>query len=286
MLHPDLTVICEERVLDAILLWGLLADELCGWEEVDTLFKSSRSELLFGDRLESVKVLLPFVRFPLMSAAILEKLSKSNLSNQIPAFGQLVMEAINYKDSGIALPGDNQNVRFQHRRSSFKELQYICDGDNNGVIYFAGTSYGIHQWVNPVLSKKITMTASSPSSRFTDPKALVSRTYQATSFAGPRVEDGKRCSWWMVDIGQDHQDRSLPPSNSFASTLYKGFHTYEDSAFDLIYVKAQPSPRPEAYVQVVHFEAGWVNCIHKIMGYSGGVETRCLVNVEEKRQGS
>ncbi|KAF9603927.1 hypothetical protein IFM89_039147 [Coptis chinensis] len=68
-----------------------------------------------------------------------------------------------------------------------------------------GTSYGIHQWVNPVLSKKITMTASSPSSRFTDPKALVSRTYQATSFAGPRVEDGKRCSWWMVDIGQDHQ---------------------------------------------------------------------------------
>lgn len=44
-------------------------------------------------------------------------------------------------------------MRFQHRRSSFKELQYICDGDKNGVIYYAGTSYGEHQWVNPVLAK-------------------------------------------------------------------------------------------------------------------------------------
>lgn len=43
--------------------------------------------------------------------------------------------------------------RFQHRKSSFKELLYICDGDSNGVLYFAGTSYGKHQWVNPVLSK-------------------------------------------------------------------------------------------------------------------------------------
>lgn len=99
--------------------------------------------------------------------------------------------------------------KFQHRRSSFKELQYICDGDSNGVLHFAGTSYGEHQWVNPVLSKvklvtcsfcldlvplwdktlicrlpcnymfqKITITASSPLSRFTDPKVLVSRSYQ------------------------------------------------------------------------------------------------------------
>lgn len=45
------------------------------------------------------------------------------------------------------------SVRFQHRQSSFKELQYICDGDSNGVIYYAGTSYGEHQWVNPVLAK-------------------------------------------------------------------------------------------------------------------------------------
>ena len=45
------------------------------------------------------------------------------------------------------------SARFQHRRSSFKELQYICDGDSNGVLHFAGTSYGEHQWVNPILAK-------------------------------------------------------------------------------------------------------------------------------------
>lgn len=45
------------------------------------------------------------------------------------------------------------SVKFQHRRSSYKELQYICDGDSNGILYFAGTSYGEHPWVNPVLSK-------------------------------------------------------------------------------------------------------------------------------------
>lgn len=28
---------------------------------------------------------------------------------------------------------------------------------------------------------------------------------QGTSFAGPRVEDGKNCSWWMVDVGEDQQ---------------------------------------------------------------------------------
>lgn len=45
------------------------------------------------------------------------------------------------------------SARFQHRRSSYRELQYICDGDDHGVLYFAGTSYGEHQWVNPLLAE-------------------------------------------------------------------------------------------------------------------------------------
>lgn len=120
------------------------------------------------------------------------------------------------------------------------------------MLYFAGTSYGEHQWVNPVLSKvsltnclhshlrfctrihyrtfqKVTISASSPLSRFTDPKVLVSRSYQVctkinisiyvpvsclgsgvdirqgTSFAGPRMEDGRNSTWWMVDLGPGHQ---------------------------------------------------------------------------------
>ncbi|KAI8020162.1 BTB/POZ domain-containing protein [Camellia lanceoleosa] len=64
------------------------------------------------------------------------------------------------------------SARFQHRRSSFKELQYICDGDSNGVLYFIGTSFGEHQCVNPVLAKRICVSASSPISRHTDPKLM------------------------------------------------------------------------------------------------------------------
>lgn len=203
--HPDLTVTSEERVLNAILLWCLQSKELYGWEIVDGLMMHSTPQLLFGERLRSVDILLLSVRFPLLPLALLKKLERSSLGRQIPIFGHLVKEAIDYIESGFARPKDDQNVRFQHRRTSFKELQYICDGDSNGVLYFAGTSYGEHQWVNPVLAKRITITSSSPTSRYTDPKALVSRTYQGTLFAGPRMEDGRKCTWWMVDIGQDHQ---------------------------------------------------------------------------------
>ncbi|PKA46206.1 BTB/POZ domain-containing protein [Apostasia shenzhenica] len=179
--HDDMTVTSEERVLDAILMWCMQASEICGWTVVDELLNSSTLEQLFGDRILSLDKFLPLVRFPLMPHHLLQKVFPSRILNS------------------------NFSVRFQYRRSSFRELQYICDGDNNGVIYYAGTSYGEHQWVNPFLAKKITITASSPACRYTDPKALVSRAYQATSFAGPRVEGGRTCTWWMVDIGQDHQ---------------------------------------------------------------------------------
>ncbi|GAB4828429.1 hypothetical protein Ancab_040043 [Ancistrocladus abbreviatus] len=203
--HPDLTVTSEERVLSAILLWGMQAKDLCGWETVDQLLEYSTSEVLFGQRLEYLSCLLPFVRFPLMPCELLEKLEKTNLMKSIPVFASLVKEATDNLEFGVASAEINQNPRFLHRKSSYRELQYICDGDNNGVLYFTGTSYGEHQWVNPVLAKRINITASSPISRFTDPKVLASRTYQGTSFTGPRIEDGKNCSWWMVDIGKDHQ---------------------------------------------------------------------------------
>ncbi|XP_057974408.1 BTB/POZ domain-containing protein At2g30600 isoform X2 [Malania oleifera] len=201
--HPDLTVTSEERVLNAILCWCMQAKELYGWEVVDELLEFSKPELLFGERLGSVNDLLPFVRFPLMPYPLLKKLEKTNLSRIICTFDHLVKESINHIEFGLSRVENDQ--KFQHRRSSYKELQYICDGDSNGVLYFSGTSYGKHQWVNPVLAKRITISASSPISRHTDPKALVSRTYQGTFFAGPRLEDGKKCAWWMVDIGQDHQ---------------------------------------------------------------------------------
>jgi hypothetical protein len=47
---------------------------------------------------------------------------------------------------------------------------YVFDGDRNGVVHFIGTEYGSKQWVNPVASKALDIKASSPPSRYTDPK--------------------------------------------------------------------------------------------------------------------
>ncbi|XP_058737304.1 BTB/POZ domain-containing protein At2g30600-like isoform X2 [Vicia villosa] len=111
------------------------------------------------------------------------------------------------------------------RHDELGQVQYICDGDDHGVtrssnIFVMGMTMEFVGILLPVLAfelfihlknrnlwqpKKITITSSSPHSRYTDPKVLVSRTYQGTCFAGPRLENGHNCSWWMVDLGQDHQ---------------------------------------------------------------------------------
>jgi len=203
--HGDMTVTSEERVLDVILTWCMGACETFHWTSVDELLRSSTPEQLFGERLSGINTLLPLVRFPLMQLSILKRMERSTLANDIQAFRQLVAEAIEFSHAGQLMLTSYECERFQHRRSSYKELQYISDGDNNGVIYYAGTSFGKHQWMNPVLTKNITVVASSPNSRHTDPKALVSKNYQGTCFAGPCIENGKKLSWWMVDIGQDYQ---------------------------------------------------------------------------------
>ncbi|EPS65824.1 hypothetical protein M569_08953, partial [Genlisea aurea] len=202
--HPDLTVTSEERVLCAVLLWSCQSEEVFGWQRVNNMLRNSAPELIFGYRLEALYEFLELVRFPLLPLLLLQKLEGSKLCKLIPTFKHLVKEAIHFIESR-SMAGVKDTNKFRHRKSSFKELQFICDGDNNGVLYFAGTSYGQHQWVNPVLSKKVFITGSSPVSRFTDPKVLVSRSYQGTSFAGPRMENGKNTAWWMVDIGDDHQ---------------------------------------------------------------------------------
>lgn len=77
-----MTVTSEDKVLDAILLWCMQACEVCGWATVDELMSSSTPEQIFGDRLHSLESLLPFVRFPLMSLHLLEKVcSKSSRIN-------------------------------------------------------------------------------------------------------------------------------------------------------------------------------------------------------------
>uniref|UniRef100_A0A0A9G2E6 BACK domain-containing protein n=1 Tax=Arundo donax TaxID=35708 RepID=A0A0A9G2E6_ARUDO len=170
-----MTVTSEERVLDAILAWCMETCKTLSWTSVDKLLSTSTPEQLFGERLTAIDTLLPFVRFPLMQLSILQRMERSNLANCIQAFRQLVAEAIEFSHVGQWITTSYECQRFHYRPSSYKELQYISDGDNNGVIYYAGTSFGKHQWMNPVLAKNITVMASSPSSRYTDPKALVSK---------------------------------------------------------------------------------------------------------------
>ncbi|KAF3546261.1 hypothetical protein DY000_02009609 [Brassica cretica] len=56
--------------------------------------------------------------------------------------------------------------------------------------------------------EKILITSSSPTSRFTYPKALASKTYVVWPTKGyllSRALDKRISSWWLVDLGQHHQ---------------------------------------------------------------------------------
>ncbi|XP_057833935.2 BTB/POZ domain-containing protein At2g30600 isoform X2 [Cryptomeria japonica] len=256
--HPDLVVTSEERVLDAVLTWGSQEDSHCGWETINEHLGVCTSATMFGQKLQPLDGLLPLVRFPLMPLGLLQKLEQSNLSKQIPVFEELITEALLYlksdsvdltneqKQQSKALEINKQSrlstcMRFHHRPTSFKELLYICDGDRNGVIYYAGTSYGEHTWMNPVLTKNISVTASSPMSRFTDAKALASRKYQATSFAGPQLEDGKLCAWWKVDLEKGHKVCNY-----------------------------------SSHVQLLHTKTGWLNGLYSIMEFAGFIGWEAL----------
>ncbi|GAB2212642.1 hypothetical protein Droror1_Dr00020620 [Drosera rotundifolia] len=68
----DLTVTSEERVLDAILSWGMQTNEQRSWEVVDELLKQSAPETLFRQRLQFVNSLQELVWFPLMPHVLLQ----------------------------------------------------------------------------------------------------------------------------------------------------------------------------------------------------------------------
>jgi hypothetical protein len=71
--------------------------------------------------------------------------------------------------SSSSKPGSWRHFR-RRLAPSCTELMYVFDGDRNGVVHFIGTEYGSKQWVNPVASKALHIKASSPPSRYTDPK--------------------------------------------------------------------------------------------------------------------
>ncbi|KAL0646987.1 hypothetical protein Bca4012_045278 [Brassica carinata] len=81
---------------------------------------------------------------------------------------------------------------------------------------------------SPVSRKKILITFNSPTSRFTYQKALASKTYVGTSFAGPWIEDKRISSWWMVDLGEDHQTMGQEHAQGPESFRYEGINRWEN----------------------------------------------------------
>lgn len=56
-----------------------------------------------------------------------------------------------------------------------------------------------------MVAGRLSVRASSPACRGTDPRALVSGTFARTNFAGPRLEGGGALSsWWLLDLGEEH----------------------------------------------------------------------------------
>ncbi|MCO5582625.1 hypothetical protein L7F22_036523 [Adiantum nelumboides] len=220
----ELCVATEESVLNTMVLWASADRQLHNWRGAENYLSESSVGELFEERLVSFNEVLQHVRFALMPSTLLQELESSKLSEKVPRLRNMVHEALEYLAPDKEFPcyekrllsnnSCNQDrlvqlaensAQFSQRSSKLRELFYICDGDSNGVLYYAGTSFGAHAWMNPALTKKIFVTASSPLSRFTDAKALVSRQYQGTSFAGPSFKDGHPCSWWKIDLGESHQ---------------------------------------------------------------------------------
>jgi hypothetical protein len=80
--HPALSVISEEKVLDAIMIWGANKDDIHSWGDANQQAKIEGTAL-FQERFEDVKLLLPLVRFPLMALAVLQMVSQRPLHPSI-----------------------------------------------------------------------------------------------------------------------------------------------------------------------------------------------------------
>lgn len=76
MQSVDLTVTSEEKILDAVLMWCMRAEEPQRWEDIDELMNYSNPETLFKERLQSLDDLLPHVRFSLLPYELLEKVKQ------------------------------------------------------------------------------------------------------------------------------------------------------------------------------------------------------------------
>eukprot|EP00897_Mesotaenium_endlicherianum_P002693 jgi/Mesen1/2451/ME000158S01649 len=237
--HPKLRVSSEEKVLDAVVVWAADRDDVASWRHACQVAREEGEgeeeeggvgRLVRPQRVqqELESLVVQHVRFALMPLPLLHQLEESGLFRSFFPVHDLIWQAIQYLEHDCEVSSDTRRsmqalridgqgrlvrqkaggggLRLSWRQLEHqKELLYICDGDRNGVCHYAGTNYGAQPWMNPVATKRIEVTASSPPSRFTDAKLLVSGSFQGTLVAGPCVDGGAQTAWWKVDFGEGHQ---------------------------------------------------------------------------------
>lgn len=219
--HEDL--VCNEKLLlDTVVEWAKArTTSISSWEhdcQDEFNLEIKRESRLLGE----IEVLLPFIRFPLMTEEELRAVEADSFLQSSLLMRELIMEARLSSGDACIVPsivhGDRlvseiapldeiAALRYQPRiPPGCVPLVFMYDGDCNGVCWYIGTRYGAQTWVNPVLAGLMTVRASSPTIRGTDPRVLCGRSFQRHNFAGPRKErfdDGteRLISWWSLDLG-------------------------------------------------------------------------------------
>ena len=164
-----------------------------------------------------LQVLMTFVRLPLLGEEFLRNVVAKNpfFAESGSYLNALLQEALKYhrkQDRVSSMPHgmyvsgshiwegvDVTNVRLRKRRgSSLIELQYCYPGDANGVCHYIGTNYGSAKWENPHTAKRLTVTMSSPTSRYTRPEIVVNRSFKSINYATGRP------AWCAIDLGANH----------------------------------------------------------------------------------
>jgi hypothetical protein len=104
--------------------------------------------------------------------------------------------------SSSVLPPFPLKRQTRRRISGAIELSFVSNGDFNGVIRWIGSELMPGgQFLNPALSKKVLVTASSPPSKQTDTKAITDCRLVHCNIAGPRA--GRDCQWecwWRLNL--------------------------------------------------------------------------------------
>jgi hypothetical protein len=166
--------------------------------------------------------LLSLLRYPFMDSTRLKTVASHPLIAKNAPLRRLVAEAIRMKSSAPAHNVSDTTVvtvtkdAVMVQRPPFRltprlrpplrldgwtahELVFSFSGDAQGLVHWLGTGGGSRRFENPHRSGLLTVSASSPVSRYTQPERLVARGGAVVCFASPSLSSP---AWWQVDLGE------------------------------------------------------------------------------------